>query len=217
MLYIFPYPIITHFHKVSHNNNNNNMSTTTIPYSINVLAAGRRTRDNIIAETGVGIKFTSKVGGANGRTYATYNLTGTQEQTKRAIVMFGEAIQRMENWAQRRKHEKTEQRRNRTNHPGPTKAKAAPTISKAVNGFAGLTIEETNELMVTETAVVKSKLNKKERQAQNKRFVPLVLEDNKVVLPSAPKLSWGDMADDSDSDGDSDEDEDDGFTVVKRR
>jgi len=211
----------------NNNNNNNNMTTTLIsPYTINVFAAGRRTRENIAAETGVDIKITDKSGGTNGTTVFSMNLTGNRAQNDQAKTMLGEAIERMEQWAEYRKNNRTQQRRDRANYPKPIAKNQAP-IVKAVNAFACLGVEELPEpaepVEVVANPIVAfnipdTKLSKKERQAQNRRFVPLILVDEVPVLPLAPKFEWGAVdEDDSDDSGEDEVVEDDGFTVVKRR
>ena len=193
------------------------MSVSTKPYTINVLAAGRRTRDNIMSETGVGMKIVAKRGGSSGTTCFTINLTGTQDQIVNAREMFGEAISRMEQWASRRRNERALNRRRATFHPEPKK-KEQPTIPKAVNGFGALEVEEIVDPVVEPSSAPKKKLSKKERRAQNRKFVPLdmTIGTKTSTLPSAPAKSWAEMADeDSDNGSDSEDDEDDGFTVVK--
>lgn len=194
------------------------MACTTSKQTINVLAAGRRLRDTIVAETGITMKITDKHGGSSGATFFDISLTGTPSQIASAKKMFDEAIDRMEQWAEKRRNTRVMNLRRET--PVHKPKKECVTTIKRGNTFEGLEVEELPDapIRVIDPIMVDppaTKLSKRDRQQKNKRFVPLILENTAPVLPSKPAMLWSDMIDE-DSSEDENDDENDGFTVVTR-
>mgnify|MGYP002007110383 CR=1 FL=1 len=186
-------------------------------YNINVLAAGYATRKKITDETGVTINILDKVGSTNGSTMFNMKLRGEKAQIDEALLMFEDAIARMRHWAAQRRLKRAQNRRvNGPRGHQTRKTVANPETTKTINPFAGLEVEEIKDPM---PVVPQPKLSKKQRQQRNKRFIPLVMTDSKLVmnttntaLPTAPKLSWGDVLDEDSGD---DNEDDDGFTLVR--
>lgn len=193
--------------------------TSTVFYSINVLAAGYATRKKITDETGVTINILDKVGSTNGTTMFNMKLRGDKAQIDEALIMFEEGIERMRHWAEQRRLKRAQNRRMNGARGHQTRKTATNSeTTKTINPFAGLEVEEINDPV---PVVPQPKLTKKQRQQRNKRFVPLVTTDSKPVmnttktaLPTAPKLAWGDV---SDEDSGDDIEDDDGFTLVRVR